>query len=96
MKFTAQNIKFALAIDDPFALEKCKVNKSDRQYQVWKRQPLSVELSTEKVFMQKLDYIHYNPVRAGFCKYPEDYEFSSAMYYENGLYKFGMLTHYLG
>ena len=72
MKFTAQQIKFALAIDNPDLLGQCKVNKSDREYQIWKRKPLSIELSSQKVFMQKLEYIHYNPVAAGICIYPED------------------------
>ena len=96
MKFTAQQIKFALALDKPALLEQCKVNKTDRQYQIWKRKPLSVELSSEKVFQQKLEYIHYNPVKAGICLYPEDYRFSSALFYENGLDHFKMLTHYMG
>jgi putative transposase len=96
MKFTAQQIKFALAIDNPALLEQCKVNKKDREYQVWKRKPLSVELSSEKVFQQKLEYIHYNPVKAGICLYPEDYHFSSALFYEHGLDHFKMLTNYMG
>ena len=54
MKFTAQQIKFTLAVDDPRLLEQCKVNKSDREYQIWKRKPLSIELSSEKVFLQNL------------------------------------------
>ena len=80
MKFTAQQIKFALAIDNPNLLERCKVDKTDREYQIWKRKPLSIELSSEKLFLQKLAYIHDNPVRAGICKYPEDYPFSSAFF----------------
>jgi len=96
MKFTAQNIKFALAIDNPALLEKCKVNKTDREYQIWKRKPLSIELSSEKVFLQKLEYIHNNPVKAGICLYPEDYHFSSALFYEKGIDHFKMLTHYMG
>ena len=48
MKFTAQQIKFALAIDNLTLLEQCKVNKTDREYQILKRKPLSVELSSEK------------------------------------------------
>ena len=32
MKFTAQQIKLALAIDNPVLLEHCKVNKTDREY----------------------------------------------------------------
>ena len=96
MKFTAQSIKFALAIDNPALLEKCKVNKTDREYQIWKRKPLSIELSSEKVFLQKLEYIHNNPVKAGICLYPEDYHFSSALFYEKGIDHFKMLTHYMG
>ena len=96
MKFTAQQIKFSLAIDNPGLLEQCKVNKTDREYQIWKRKPLSIELSSEKIFLQKLEYIHFNPVKAGICLYPEDYHFSSALFYENGLDQFKMLTHYMG
>ncbi|MCB0535291.1 MAG: hypothetical protein KDD14_23995, partial [Saprospiraceae bacterium] len=35
----------------------------------------------EKVLSQKLDYIHLNPVRAGFVDKPEDWKFSSAPFY---------------
>ncbi len=37
MKFTAHQIKFALAIDNQVLLEQCKVNKTDGAYQIWKR-----------------------------------------------------------
>ncbi|MEJ7627804.1 MAG: transposase [Ferruginibacter sp.] len=96
MKFTAQQIKFALTVDNPSLLEQCRVNKSDRQYQIWKRKPLSIELSSQKIFLQKLEYIHYNPVACGISIYPEEYHFSSAMFYENEIDHFKMLTHYLG
>ena len=33
----------------------------DRNYNFWKRNSLSIELRTQKVFNQKLDYIHWNP-----------------------------------
>jgi hypothetical protein len=34
---------------------------------------------------QRLDYTHYNPVKAGFVAKPEDWLWSSAMdYYETG------------
>ena len=103
MKFIAQQIKFVLAIDNPVLLEKCKVDKVDREYQIWKRKPLSFELSSEKVILQKLDYIpvrltrgHYNPVKAGICIYPKDYHFSSALFYEKGIDHFKKLIHYMG
>ncbi len=63
-------------------LEEFKVDKKDRDYQFWKRRPLSVELYSELVYWQKIDYIHDNPVKAGLCKYPEEYKYSSAKYYE--------------
>ena len=96
MKFTAQQIKINLAADRPALLEQCKVNKTDREYQIWKRNPLSIELSSEKVFLQKLEYIHYNPVKLNLCSVPEDYHYSSAIFYEKGIDHFHMLTHYMG
>ena len=96
MKFSAQQIKFALAIDNPVLLGQFKVNKTDREYQIWKRKPLSIELDSEKIFLQKLEYIHYNPVKANICNYPEEDHFSSALFYENELDHFKMLTHYMG
>ncbi len=96
MKFTAQQIKFELLKDDPVLLEKFKVNKTDREYQCWKRKPLAVELFTASVFKQKLDYIYYNPVKAGLCVNPEDYHYSSALFYHTGIDKFNMLSHYMG
>ena len=96
MRYTAQQIKFELIKDDPDLLEKCKVNKGDREYQIWKREPLGIELLTEAVFNQKLDYIHSNPVVAGLCKLPEEYYYSSALFYEHRIDHFNMLTHYMG
>ena len=96
MRYTAQQMKFELLKDDPALIEKCKVNKADREYQIWKRESLGIELFTETVFKQKLDYINYNPVAAGLCKFPEEYYYSSALFYEKGIDHFNMLTHYMG
>lgn len=96
MKYTAQMLKFKLAADDLSILARFKVDKKDREYQIWKRKPLIIELFTPGVFKQKLNYIHYNPVKAGLCRYPEEYHYSSAKFYETGVDDFNMLTHYLG
>lgn len=48
------------------------------------------------VFEQKLDYIHYNPVRVGLSNNPEDDYYSSARFYHDVTDSFGMLTHYSG
>jgi hypothetical protein len=95
MRYTAQQIKFELIKDDPVLLEQCKVNKTDRKYQIWKRESIGIDLFTEVVFKQKLDYINYNPVAAGLCKFPEEYHYSSALFYEHGTDHFNMLTHYM-
>jgi hypothetical protein len=49
-----------------------------------KGEPLSIELLTESMFIQKLEYIHYNAVTAGLSKLPEEYYYSSAKFYFDG------------
>jgi len=36
---------------------------------------------SEAVMRQKLDYIHYNPVKRGYVDRPEHWRYSSARYY---------------
>jgi putative transposase len=93
MKYTAQQIKFDLIKHHPLVLERFKINSADRTYQFWERNALSIDLYTHAVFMQKLEYIHWNPVRAGICVLPEEYYFSSARFYNTGIDDFGILTH---
>jgi putative transposase len=78
------------------AEEKFKVNAKDRVYQIWERNSLSIDLFSPKVFYQKIDYLHFNPVKAGLCALPENYYYSSARFYETGTDEFNMLTHYKG
>lgn len=96
MTHTAKAIKKKLALAKPDILEQLKVNKYDRIYQIWKREPLSVELFTEKTFLQKLEYIHENPVAAGLVNFAEEYKYSSAKFYLQGIDEFDMITHYTG
>ena len=94
MKYTAQQLKPSLTKNKPETLQSFKGNKYDREYQIWKRLPLGIDLITSAVFEQKLNYIHYNPVSAGLCTNPEDYYYSSARYYETLVDDFGFLTHW--
>lgn len=93
LKFTAQQIKSDLAKHHPAVLEQFLVNAADRRYQFWERNPLSVDLWTEKVMLQKLTYLHQNPVRAGLCRWPEQYHYSSALFYHTGVDNWDFLTH---
>src|SRR5688500_1466557 len=94
LKYTAQQIKHDLQKNHPELLSHFESDANDRTYQFWKRRALSIELRTNKVYRQKLDYIHLNPVKAGFCKLPEEYKYSSALFYETGIDNWGYLSHH--
>jgi hypothetical protein len=94
LKYTAQQIKADLKKNQPLDLLNFEVDANDRRYNFWKRRPLSIELRTHKIFMQKLNYPHWNPVKAGVCKLPEEYHYSSASFYHTGVDNWGFLTHY--
>lgn len=94
LRFTAQQILKQLRNEKSKLLSKLQVNTKDRKYQVWQRNSLGIELRTTKVFLQKLEYIHDNPVKAGLCALPEDYRYSSARFYELNINDWDFLTHY--
>jgi REP element-mobilizing transposase RayT len=56
-------------------------NVTNRQFWQQKNQP--IEIWSLKVFEQKLNYIHQNPVKAGFVTDPMDGKYSSARNYGN-------------
>lgn len=97
MRFTAQKIKFYLIDHNSPALEKVLVNSKDREYQIWQRNPLVVELYSRKVFEQKLDYIHRNPVQGkwNLSETDIDYKYSSIRFYEESELVIPFLSHYM-
>jgi len=58
---------------------KKKSNVSKRQF--WQQHNKPIELWSDKVIKQKIDYIHNNPVEAGFVTNPVDWKYSSARNY---------------
>jgi REP element-mobilizing transposase RayT len=94
LKFTAQNIQRDLQRNHPQVLRQFLVNAKDRRYQFWERNLLSIEIWSEKILKQKLKYLHENPVRAGICKFAEEYKYSSASFYKRGIDNWDFLTHY--
>lgn len=94
LKYTAQNFRHDLWQFDPDSLSEFRVDDHDRLYRFWKRRPLGIELRAHPVFMQKLEYIHWNPVKAGLCQNEEEYLYSSARFYYTGIDNWGFLTHY--
>ena len=55
--------------------------KSDQNYSVWQEGFQPIELTSNYFIDQKINYIHANPVTAGFVKRPQDYKLSSARNY---------------
>ena len=63
-----------------FAARK-NIRSSDHQFWMYDNHP--VELSNLKFINEKLDYIHLNPVKAGWIEKPEDWLYSSCRNYCN-------------
>ena len=95
-KFTAHQFQKYLRVNDPEKLKNYVSQKTDRKYQFWKRDPLAVILNSGKSFLQKLNYIHNNPVTEKWqlTVTPEEYKWSSAKFYESGIDEFGIITDY--
>lgn len=96
LKFTARSLIHFMKFNDDPMYEGLRVSAADRQYQVWERNSLNIAICSEKIFIQKLNYIHRNPLqpRWNLCESSCDYKYSSAKFYETGINDFGILTHF--
>jgi hypothetical protein len=56
-------------------------NSNNDKYQLWQQHNRPIELWSRDVIRQKLEYIHNNPVKAGFVEKPEDWLWSSGRDY---------------
>jgi REP element-mobilizing transposase RayT len=52
--------------------------------QFWQQHNKPIELWSPEVIDQKVDYIHFNPVEAGFVSEPHHWKYSSALDYSGG------------
>jgi putative transposase len=59
--------------------------KSADEAQFWQRRYYDFNVGTEKKTVEKLRYMHRNPVNRGLVKKPEDWEWSSFRHYATGL-----------
>jgi REP element-mobilizing transposase RayT len=53
----------------------------DYKYSLWEHHSNTHLITTEPGLMQKVNYIHQNPVADGLCERAEEYKFSSARYW---------------
>ncbi|MCG6201392.1 REP-associated tyrosine transposase [Psychromonas antarctica] len=59
-----------------------KAHKSDREYQFWQEGVHPELIQNEAMMLQKIEYIHHNPVKRGFVDLPEHWRYSSARDYQ--------------
>ncbi len=92
LKYTAHEFLKKLKLEGNS--KKFEVNVSNKKHEIWQRDSLSIEIYSRAVAKQKLDYIHFNPVKGKWklAKDDLDYYFSSARFYETGLDEFGFLN----
>jgi putative transposase len=84
-KFIIQQFKDDNRVDILQLFEENKLpSKTDRQYQIWQEGFHPQKIAGEKMYKQKLDYIHYNPVKAGYVDDPLKWKYSSAIDYYEG------------
>ena len=55
--------------------------KKDRTYQLWQEGSHPKEINSEEMMNQKLDYMHWNPVKRGYVDDPVHWRYSSARNY---------------
>jgi putative transposase len=51
----------------------------------WQKRYYDLNVRDHPQFMEKLRYIHRNPVKRGLCERPEDWEWSSFLHYATGI-----------
>jgi putative transposase len=59
-----------------------KKKSSVKQHQFWQQHNKPIELWSDKVIQQKIDYIHNNPVESGFVTDVVDWKYSNARNYQ--------------
>lgn len=94
LKYTAQKIKLKMIDLDGQVNSDLLVNAKDRKVQIWERNGFSFKLLKHNTIMQKLFYIHNNPMNKkwNLCDSLEKYKYSSYNFYLSGKYEFGFLT----
>jgi REP element-mobilizing transposase RayT len=62
------------------SLAKLQIQERENRHKhsVYEHHPNALRITSEEAFLQKVRYIHLNPVRAGLVDHPNDYLYSSA------------------
>jgi REP element-mobilizing transposase RayT len=95
LKFTAHRFRKILYETDRQGLKAYEVVANNKSHEFWQRDSLAIPLYSRPFLLQKITYVHNNPVAKHWrlAEYPAAYWFSSASFYETGVDEFGILTH---
>ena len=93
IKYTAHKFQKILVAESPGLLKPFKVAAINKNYEFWQEDTLSIPLFSRKIALQKLNYIHNNPLKGkwNLAKNPWDYKYSSAEFYRTGDTEFKFL-----
>jgi REP element-mobilizing transposase RayT len=77
---SAKRILDHLKVNAVSSLEKLKTFEKKRgyKYSVWEHHADTFLITSESMLMEKVNYIHLNPVKAGLIEHPDDYLYSSS------------------
>jgi putative transposase len=85
---TARRLIDYLKANNHFSsLAKLQHQERDRNYKysLWQTEKNVLPVFSESMFIEKVNYIHQNPVRAGLCEGAEEYQWSSARIWKRRL-----------
>ncbi|HWP31629.1 MAG TPA: transposase [Fimbriimonadales bacterium] len=83
-RFKSYSAKKIIPLLDETETSRFNAQRGLNQRFFWQRSFRSVPIDSEKIFWQKLRYIHENPVRRGLVSEAHLYPYSSARRYEEG------------
>lgn len=91
LKYTAH--EFRKMLHKEGRLASYRVNAENKKHEFWQRDSLAIHLYSHEAALQKLKYIHNNPLAEPWqlVKDPCDYKYSSAKYYEMNQKNFSFL-----
>lgn len=75
-RFTSQEIQKNIIATEPTIIK--LFESKEGKYELWEKTNMPKLIETENYLVQKINYIHQNPVRKEYVKQPEDWIWSSA------------------
>ncbi len=92
-RFTSKKIIEYWQMKNPEVMDKLTHYSGAQKHKAWMDRFDDVYLYSPKVCYTKLRYINNNPVERGLCEHPQDYQYSSAAFYNGQVDSKITLTH---